>query len=92
MNALKPKRKYYYYAIEYSIGCEGNGSDYFVPEWAQYSIIRAMTEHNAEMHLCERDGFDSWSRNHYVGRIQQCASLEEAHDIIDNWAREREPK
>lgn len=88
--ASTKKRKYYWYAVEYSMGNERNGCDYFSPLEARYTIKRGMSAENVKNALSKRDDFLSeYAPVHWFGRVQQCDTQDEASELINLWAKEQ---
>ena len=87
--ASKTKRKYFYFAVEFSMGNERNGGAYFEKIEAQYKIVKATSARNAEAQLSKNDDYASeYSPVHWFGRTQAANTKEEAAAIVKMWEAE----
>ena len=78
-NKDKPKRKYYYFAIEYSLGNERNGADYFEILEAQYAIRRGISCETVTQRMSAHDDLASeYAPCHWFGRIAGFDTEDEA--------------
>lgn len=92
-NASKPKRKFYYYAIEFSVGGERNGYDYFVEEYAQFEVIKAVNEGNAWQRVFDEHSIDPCSEYGAIphsGRTEVFESKQDAIKTVRKWKAERD--
>lgn len=87
---ISAKRKYYYFAVEYSMGCERSGTDYFVPECARYTVKRGTSADNVRLSLCARDkDYNEYADVHWFGRVVPCETLAEATKKVEEWRNEQ---
>lgn len=87
--AEKSPRKYLYFAIEFSIGSERGGFDYFEKEYAQYTIRKATSPENAKYQLYKNDkDWSEYAPQHYFGRVAAFRTKEEAERTIEEWKKE----
>ena len=83
------KRKYYWFAVEFSMGNERNGCCYFEPIAAQYTVKKGLTPDSVQNSLSKDDDyFDEHSPCHWFGRIEQFETKQEAIDTIKKWRSE----
>lgn len=84
------KRKYKYWAIEYSIGGERfNNIEYFEKDHAQYSIEKATSKDNAMSHIDGNDRYwDEWAPQHFFGRCEPFDTKEQAKEQCEAWKKE----
>ena len=88
-NREKPKRRYKWFAVEYSMGNERNGSAYFAPSEAQYCIARGVSAETVKRRLSQHDDYISeYAACHWFGRVQECESEEAAQATVRTWAVE----
>lgn len=88
-----PPRKYSYYAIEYSVGNERFGNDYFCVEDAVYKIERRLSEKLAIDAIWKGvDPSDEYGAFPYINRLMGYSTKEEAEKCIASWRKERSEK
>ena len=84
-----PKRKYYWFAVEYSMGNERNGCDYFNRLLAQYVVAKGMSADTVQNRLSKHDDYISeYSPCHWFGRVERFNTKEEAEQRIREWEQE----
>ena len=86
----KTKRKYNWFAVEYSMGNERNGAAYFESLEAQYTTERGVSADTVKRRLSAHDDYISeYSPCHWFGRVIACDSEQSANDLIAQWKAER---
>lgn len=80
------KRKYYYFAVEYSLGNERHGSAYFVKDDARYAVLKATSEDNAKRQLDKNDGWGEYDWQHWFGRVRKFDTIDEADNALNEWS------
>ena len=88
--ASKQKRTYHYFAVEYSMGNERCGCDYFQPLEAQYCVAKGVSAETVKRRLSRRDDYISeYAPCHWFGRVQECESEQAAYDLVETWKEQR---
>ena len=83
------KRKYHWFAVEYSMGNERNGSCYFEPAFAQYTVKKGLSAESVQSSISKNDDFYSeYAAQHWFGRIKPFETQKEAKDAIILWSSE----
>lgn len=85
-NKTKPARRYYWFAVEYSMGNERNGAAYFEPTLAQYTVAKGLTADTVKNRLSKHDDYISeYSPCHWFGRVERFDTQEQAERKINEW-------
>lgn len=74
-NSKKAPRKYYYFAVSYSMGSEAY--PYFYEDYAKYTVIKATRPGAVLLRFGE---------NKYIGQIERFDTEEEAQQTVKQWA------
>lgn len=83
------KRKYHYFAVEYSKGNERNGNDFFNKREAMYVVKRGLTEYSVKNTMRkDEDPFGEYTLITFFGRIQVCDTKEDAESVVEKWKNE----
>lgn len=92
-NKVSPKRKYKWFAIEYSWGDDYNNNCYFMPEYAQYKVAKGMSLDNIIGRMCEeRNGkrIMEYTSIPYTGRVEEFETERDARECCKNWLKEKQ--
>lgn len=85
-------KKYFWFAVEYSIGGERHGADYFVKEWAQYQVVKGLSAKTVTSRISEPDyssrNFTEYGRYYYFGRVKGFATKADAEAAVKRWKEE----
>ena len=85
------KRKYYWFAVEYSYAGERLGRvNYFVKDWADYAVVKATSETNAIRRISRDDDYSELGHWTAVGRIKQFDTEEDAIGCCRKWKDEND--
>lgn len=84
----KIKRRYFWFAVEYSIGNERNGEAYFEPLIAQYECVKGLTKETVMARISKNDDYKSeYAPCHWFGRIERFETQEQAQTKIQEWRK-----
>lgn len=82
------KRKYKWFAVEYSMGNERNGCDYFEPLFAEYTVRKGASKESVMRTMSKNDDYMSeYAPCHWFGRIEEFESEKEAIETAQEWKR-----
>ena len=90
-NAKSAPRKYFWFAVEYSMGNERNGEAYFEPLIAAYAVKRGLSARTVTNRMSEHDDYASeYSPCHWFGRVEGFETKEEAEATVEKWRADNE--
>jgi len=90
-NASRTPRKYFWFAVEFSMGNERNGCDHFEPSEARYCVQKGLTVESVKKRLSMADDMASeYSACHWFGRVAPFDTKEEAEQVCKEWRLEYE--
>ncbi len=83
------KRKYHWFAVEFSMGNERNGGCYFEPIYAQCAVKKGVTVESVHRSMSKNDDYiDEYAPCHWFGRTEQFETKEDAENAISRWRSE----
>lgn len=86
-----PKKKYYWFAVEFSMGNERNGCDYFEESQADYDVRKGLTADSVRRTMTKYDDYISeYEPCHWFGRVEKCETREEAEALVKTWKQARD--
>ena len=90
-NHAKPKRKFKWFAVEYSVGT--GYENYFEESKALYTVRKGLTEETVIRTMCKDENYDS-ELNPFLwfGRIEAYDTKKETENCIAKWETEQERK
>lgn len=92
-NSFSDKRKYKWFAVEYSIGNERNGGCYFDKCHAEYTVVKGLSADTVRKRLSAHDDYKSeYALCHWFGRIECFDTEAEAEDCVNRWKDEHNPE
>ena len=78
--------EYKFFAIEYSMGNERNGCDFFEKEFARYTIKKGLSKHSVIRSICkDEDNASEYEAIHQFGRFEEFNTLQEARKRVREW-------
>ena len=81
-----PKKKYYWFAVEFSMGNERNGCNYFEESYADYDVRKGLTADSVCRTISKHDDYMSeYEPVHYFGRVERFESKEKAVECVRKW-------
>lgn len=90
-NSEKLKRKYSWFAVEYSLGNERNGGAYFEYIDAHYTVAKGLTKDTVMNRLSQYDDvFSEYAPLHWFGRVEGFPTKDEATRKMKEWKKQHE--
>lgn len=88
-----PKKKYYWFAVEFSMGNERSGCNYFEESLADYDVRKGLNANTVRRAISKHDDYMSeYEPVHWFGRIEQFDTREEAEECVGMWKWVKESK